>query len=442
VIKAVIKSATVLLTFCIALGMARADENYTSFRSLKKHFSLTNRLVYDFRSVGGDSDSDIYAYWNLRGRDLLSGKMEFYFSGRLHRDVDGTSSSLSDDLLVSVEDVDSYKKDQIYQLYIKLRDPKNRYMLKLGRQYVEDAGWLHMDGGLLKLYEKEKINGSIFLGKPVSYYSSSSDDWTTGYSLIMRPWNANKIRLTYVYYKDDYADQNDELYTFDMWQRFGEQIRAHGRLSFLDYDFENAGIDCFYVSPERFFDVLLTLNRWGSLNSGTRQYAPLSSVLGKRESYTVVTARSNFFLKPWLSISPGMSIRLVDESKKDDRNRQFTYYDITFNTVLNKQWTASVTGNYWDVSEGDSFFGITGEVDYHPSKRWSVAAGTAYLDYDYDSALADNSSELSPDVYTLYADIKYIINKSLSLRVKFELEDNSVESSDSVRIRTSLTARL
>jgi hypothetical protein len=408
---------------------------------LKKYISFENRLDYQYRSVGGDEDSDIYEYWNLRGRDLYDGVLDFYFSGRLSKDIDGTSDSAFDDSFVSGEGNDSAWQDQVYQLYATYNDPKHRFRLRLGRQYIDDVGWLHIDGGFLKLFEREKISGSLFFGQPVSYYNSGADNWAGGYALKLRLWKGNKIKLTYVRYEDDSTDEDDDLSTIDVWQRLGEHIRAHGHLSFLDDRFRMLGGDLFYVSPDGFFDLFFKVTRSGDLSKESNEYSPLSGVLGNREESTFLSLRGTFTIKSWLRVSPGISSRLVDESDRDDRNREFANYDLTFNVTPHEHWSTSLTGNYWSVSEDDNFFGLTGEIDYHPSKTWNFTVGTAYREYKYTAEISTSDNEISPDVYTLYASTKVNITKSMSIKVQLETESNSFESDNSVRLRTSLTTR-
>jgi hypothetical protein len=299
-----------------------------------------------------------------------------------------------------------------------------------------------MDGGFLRLYEKKEISGSIFLGKPVSYYSSTSDDWTAGYSINVLPWDGNKTRLSYVRYQDERASRNDDIETLDTWQRFGDQIRAHGRLSLLDHEFKMAGIDVFYIAPDGSYDLYVRLSRWDDLGNKSREYDSLTGILGNRKQFTLLSVQSTFIIKPWLSISPGISSRIVDESDQDNRNRQFENYICTFNVTANDNWDASVSINYWDVANSNQFFGLTGEVDYHRSKDWEVTVGTSYMAYEYHYDITDYTKELSPDAYTLYTNAKMRINDSITLKAELELEDNSYESENSIRFRTSLITRL
>jgi hypothetical protein len=409
--------------------------------SLKKHISLDNRLVYEYRSVGGEEDTDFYEYWNLRGRDFFSGRLDFYFSGRLHKDLDDTTQSVSDNPFAGITDRKRSWEDQVYQLYANLKVPKYGFGLRLGRQYIDDVGWLHVDGGLLRIYEKKKISGSVFLGRPVSYYSSVSDDFAGGYSVTARPWYGGRARLIYVYYNDDRGDVSNGKSDVDMWQRVGDRTRVHGNLSFIDSDFLAAGFDVFYTAQDGLYDVLVKLKRSGELGDESREYSPLFGILGKREEFTFLSARSNIFLKSWLTVSPGISLRRVDSSSQDYRNRQYENYDLTVNITHHKHFNTSLSGNYWNVSDSDSFTGLTGQVNYHPSKVWDVTVGTAYLAYEYHADTGSYTSETSPDAYTLFANTKIKLTKSIKLKVELESEDNSSKPDDYFRFRTSLITR-
>ncbi len=116
------RAAIVLLVVGAALlisSLAWAEDTEAaksgSFEWLS-NLSLETRLTYRFRSMGDDQDSDFYHHWFLRGRNFFDNWFDFYFSGRLHGDLDGSSSSQAYDLFAGVEDRDSDWQEQIYQL--------------------------------------------------------------------------------------------------------------------------------------------------------------------------------------------------------------------------------------------------------------------------------------------------------------------------------------
>jgi hypothetical protein len=226
-----------------------------------------------------------------------------------------------------------------------------------------------------------------------------------------------------------------------MWQRLGDRARVHGKLSFIDSDFDTLGLDVFYTAQDGLYDAFVQLKQSGELGDESREYSPLAGILGEREEYTLLSARSNIFVKSWLTVSPGISIRHVDGTGRDYRNRQYEKYDITVNLAHHKHFNTSLSGNYWNVSDSDSFTGLSGQVNYHPSKVWDVTAGTAYLAYEYHADSGTYTSEVSPDAYTFFANTKIKLTKSIKLKVELESEDNSYNPDDYFRFRTSLITR-
>ena len=423
---------------------------------LKKHISIENRATFRYKDMGGDKDADFDDYWYARGRNLFAGRLDTYFSGRLQIDLNSRSNSLANDLFTSVEDRESGWNDQVYQLYGDIHDVKKRFSLRFGRQYIIDAEALHIDGGLVNLFADEKFNLSLFYGQPVSYYSGTSDDWTGGTSISYRPWTGNRDRLTYIYYKNDSDSLDDNYFAFDVWQRIGTPFRTHGRLTVLDGDFHTGSLDFRYYGIENNFDGFLTASYWNGLSQESREFSPIFSVFGELEPYTYITTGFSWMLTPWLSVSPTLAGRFVDAADKNLANRDYRHYFLTFVLTPIQNWTYSISGNYWDVNDGDRFWGTTGEVKYRSPQDWDFALGTSYMDWQYsvisdftyslnysDLAVNDDgtATRISPDVYTVFTRIKYKLSDKFSLRIKGEIENNSVESATIYGIRTALVVR-
>ena len=191
---------------------------------LGEHFTLENRSSFYYRSTGSGRDSDFYDHLYLRGHDLCGKKLDFYFSGRAHKDLDGTSKSLANDYFVGVEDLKPRWEQQVYQLYADLHDKNHRFGLRLGRQYIEESEALHVDGVWVRLFETAAVSPRIFLGRPVSYYTGASDDWAGGISLLARPWQNNRTRLSYVRYEENSGAREDEHYALELWQRLDDEF--------------------------------------------------------------------------------------------------------------------------------------------------------------------------------------------------------------------------
>lgn len=410
------------------------------------------RAAYDYRSLGDYDDHDAYGFWHLRGRNLADQRVEIYTSGRLHSDLDGTTSDEFDPF-GSIEDGSSSEL-RLLQFYVDIHDRKNEKGLRYGRQYVDIADYIQMDGAQIRLFEQRAIGGRVFLGKPVSDYSSVSGDLFFGASLVGRPWRDNQSRFTYARYQDDSETANDDHFFLDVRQQLGEEVRARTYLSVMNEDIRMGGADLYYASlSDRVLDAVLGVQRWGDYQAGSRVYSPLVDILGDVEPYTTAYGRITTEVLPWFYLSPGAMVKQPDDS--DVTNRRFERYDLSFIFEPADDVSSSITLEYWDVEESDRFFGLSGDIRYRYRRLWELTLGAAYVDYTYlqladFSVLTDDNPvppiiqpldgtrvERSPDAFTYYLRGKWNITENTALRISGEIEDDSDEDDLGYRIRTS-----
>jgi hypothetical protein len=435
---------------------AWADEEATEAKASSATYSGSLRGTYDYRALGAYNDHDSYAYWYFRGRNLSDKRLDVYTSGRFHYDLDGTGDSYSDDPFVSLEDTSLKDSVRVLQLFVDVHDQQNNVTLRGGRQYVDIADYIQMDGLQAMLYESGRFGGRVFFGLPVSYYSSVSRDLFGGASLIGRPWSGNSTRATFARYEDDSVSAADNHYFFDMKQQLGEEVRARGYLSLMNGDVRMGGADMFYMSvSEKVFDAALGIRRWGDYEANTRVYSPLYDVLGEQEPYTVAYGRFTTQVLPLFYLSPGAMLRRPDESNAS--NYGYERYDLDFIFEPSKALNASVALEYWNVEDNDSFFGLSGNIRYRHRNRWEASLGAAYVDYTYgrytDFSLVDGGGsivvgadgtriEVSPYAFTYFLRGRWNVTDHLALRISGEIEDDSDETDLGYRIRTSLEVRL
>ncbi len=440
----------------LVLWPAAAEEQAKAEKESKVEYSGSLRTTYDYRGLGSYADQDAQVFWYLRGRDLADERVDIYTSGRLHSDLDGTSASY--DPFGSISD-DSQSDIRLLQLYIDLHDRKREKALRIGRQYVDVADYIQMDGLQGQLFEKQKLGGRVFLGQPVSDYTSVSGDIFFGASLVGRPWKGNRTRATYARYEDDDESAEDDHYFLDMHQHVAEDLRTRAYLSVMNGDVRMGGADLFYIShTDKVFDAVLGIRRWGEYAADTRAYSPLVQVLADQEPYTTAHGRCTAQVLPWFYLSPGVMVRRSDDS--DFTNRRFERHDLNFIFEPMDDLSASVALEYWDVEEGDRFWGLSGDIRYRHRKLWEVSAGAAFLDYTYlqlsdTSVFTDddvfppvitpldgNRVERSPFAFTYFLKAKWNISKNMILRLSGELEDDSTEEHVGYRVRTSFEVRL
>jgi hypothetical protein len=415
-------------------------------------FSGSVRAAYDYRSMGGHDDQDAYGYWHLRGRNLADKHVEIYTSGRVHSDLDGTSSDY-DDPFRSIDD-DSDDDLRLLQFYVDIHDRKNQKGARLGRQYVDVADYIQMDGAQIRLFEQRAIGGRVFLGKPVSDYSSVSGDLFLGASLVGRPWQGNRSRFTYARYEDDSESANDDHFFLDVKQQLGEEVRGRTYLSVMNGDVRLGGADLYYASlSDRVLDAVLGVQRWGDYEAGSRVYSPLVDILGDVEPYTTAYGRITTEVLPWFYLSPGAMVKQPDDS--DVTNRRFERYDLNFIFEPADGLSTSFALEYWDVDKGDHFFGLSGDIRYRYRKLWELSLGAAYVEYTQSQLtelsvytnddpspaiilpLDGSRVERSPDAYTYYLRGRWNITEKTALRISGEIEDDSYEDDLSYRVRTS-----
>lgn len=419
--------------------------------------SLRLRANYDYKKLGDDEDNDLYLYFYGSGRALWQGKLDFYTSMRQHTDYDTpVKSSLADDPLLDLDDVKSVSDDRIMQMYVDVHTVDKVYAFRGGRQYIEVADYLQLDGGQLMIRDDREFGGRVYFGHPVSYYTSVSGDYAGGLSFAGRPWDGNQSRLTLARYFDDSQDDYDQDYFVDIRQNVSDLSGARTRLSILNDEFRMAQVDMFYFSEDGETDFTLGGSYWGSFDAKTRVYSPLYATLGEQDPYTYLYARLNKEMIPSWIISPGASIRLAEESDSEYSNRDYSNYDIALIFSPNRAFNASVSLEYWEVNPYDSFWGLSGDIRYRKGRIWEIAGGATYAQYKYDTysdfsytvsggqtVFSDNGTimEESPYVKTYFIRGRWRLSKALTLRGQFDIEDNDVESDLAYRARASIEVR-
>ena len=328
--------------------------------------------------------------------------------------------------------------------------------LRLGRQYVDIADYIQMDGVQAMIFENRQLGGRVFLGQPVSYYSSISGDVFGGVSVVGRPFEGNRSRATYARYDDDSESAADDHFYFDVQQQVVEELRARAYLSVMNEDLRMGGMDLYYMSlSEEVFDAVVGMRRWGDYDADSRVYSPLVHVLGDLEPYTTAYGRFTTQIHPQFYLSPGLFLRYPDKSNATNRRYERLDLNLIYEPV--DALSASVALEYWNVEEDDEFFGISGDIRYRHQGLWELSLGAAYVDYTYlqlpdFSLTADGGStivgedgvrkEVSPHVFTYYLRGRWNFSKTLALHLSGELEDDSDEDDFGYRIRTSLEVKL
>ena len=443
-----------LLTLAL-IARAGCAEGPAGGAAAVPHYEGSVRTEYDIRSQGDQKDSDLYETWYGGARDLMRGCLDIYVSGRSHQDLDYTSSAtLADDMFRGPDD--SATQDRLLQAYADAHDRSDTVRVKAGRQYIDSADFLHLDGAQASLFEKQWMGVGGYYGNPVSYYSSLSGDHAGGVWLTGRPWTGNRSKVTYARY-DDHDGEHDQNYYLESQQEVTESARLSGSLSYLNDSFRMARGDLYYLVPDGETAFYGGASRWGSFDARTRAYSPLYDVLGDQAPATYAYAKVSQQVWKYFMVTPGVSSRFSEGDRHDYANRNYNDYDLTLTCEPNKKISASVAVDYWDLSDGDSFLGLSGEVRYRRAKLWEVAVGSSYANYTYNS-FSDISYTLNggqtmfsqdgtisvenPSSYTYFVRMKWALTRRLILRLQGDIEDDSTSSDLGYWARASIEVKL
>ena len=444
----------IVACFVLSPLVVVAEPTPAASYQVKPRYEGRIRMEYDYRAEGSSHDADLTEYWYGSARDLENGRLDFYASGRLHTDLDG--SSVEDGTFRSTDDARGVTKNRLLQAYGDVHDPKGEMKLRLGRQYIDVADYLQVDGGQATFFENGPLGGRLYFGAPVSYYSSVSGDLAGGVSIVGRPWTGNSTRFTWADYYDDSESGSDQNYFIDLQQEVTDSVRTRGQLSVLNDKFRMAQLDGSYFAPDGNTDLHIGGSRWGEFDAKTRAYSPLYNQYGKQQPYSYLYSRVSYAFSPKWLLSPGVAARFADSGDQGFSNRDYRDYDLTLTYEPIKAVSSSVSLQYWDVDGGDSFLGLSGEVRYRYRRIWEVSAGSAYVDYSYQS-YSDISysinggqtyfredgtvTEKSPFSLTYFLRSKWNITRKLTLRFQGDIEDRKDAPDLSYRARGSVEVR-
>lgn len=434
---------------------APADE--PSPGQIKSRLSLRIRTEYEYRKSGDYTDNDLNTRVYAQGSDLYNGRLDLYASLRFYNDLDKPDTfSFADDPYTSVSDADGVDENRLMQLYADVHSRDKVAALRVGRQYVEIADFLHLDGAQILYNEKGALGGRVYYGQPVSYYTSVSGDEAGGISLIGRPWEGASLRATAGRYDDDSEDAADDHYFLDLRQQLTETMRARGQLSILNDEYRMGRLDTYYYSPDGVTDVSLGASYWGSFDARTRAYSPLYNALGEQDPYTYTYIRITRQIADHWYVSPGAAWRMLKDGDSTQNNRDYQKYDLALIYEPTRSLSASLSLEHWSVEDSDSFVGVSGDVRYRHGRDWEVSAGASYAEYNYDTysdlsysvsdgqvVFTDNGTviEESPFVYTYFIRTKCKLGKHLTLRAQGDIEDDDTAEDLAYRFRGSVEVR-
>ena len=440
----------------------------------------------------GGSDLDFSQYLRLEADPPKKPKLHLRGALWLHQDLlsdEGKSSTLRDINDASSSDVQA----RLLYLYADFDDALgDQSVLRIGRQRIQEgATYNRIDG----LYLKKRISNVemyAFLGARASVYRDTSDDLVLGGGLAYLPTPQTRIALDGYYAEESRyglstrkdlspfsgytryiaSEINDSKVTLSFWHSFGANTRLFGRIGMLGSDLDELSLNLNGFIPR--LNLLYDVNYrqlFNTTGDTTADLSPYYQVLGQyREHQTLYVALHRPITKK-ITLSLEGEVRNSENDDFYSGNRDYQRVGTVLDVDdLYKGFGVTTSLEYWNVSEGEGSWTITGEVN-RTWKNLEWRAGVDFvrykdrvIDYDRRAALVDaavvaivpgiypgfswftqrNSTRIldtRENVYSLFTELDWEFREDQTFYAKFSFEEDDGPDSPYWRTRAGYRIR-
>jgi hypothetical protein len=395
------------------------------------------RMRSRWTADGDDDDTDVYGVVGLTFDPGAQKGWSFHMLGRTVWSVDSQSP---DSVFYSEQDTHSSDvTGDLYTAYVDMSLLDDFRRARFGRVLIyETPESIHFDGAQFETIPVGPTGFSIgaYGGSSVHLTESwPSDEWLAGAYATFKPWEQGTMRLDFMHFEDDdrIGNGDNDLITLGLNHRLMEDLRLEGQYSTLDGDPRDMRLKGFLVVPEQMLTVRVSyfqqfereLNFASELN-------PFYNFLNVSEPFDQAQINFTKSFDETLDLVGGIDSRRVESQGDIGRfNREFDRYFLTASMpdLLPMSTTLGLTGEVWDSPQNDiSTWGLDLTSKLEDGAKASV--GSYYSLYKY---YLDVSAERE-DVRTYYGEYKRDLSESSSFKVRYEYEDESVDSFHSVKL--------
>lgn len=425
------------------------------------------------------SDIDLHQSLQLRLLPPKHPKVSVHGSLWLTEDLDGDASGSS-----ALYDIDNaYGSDiraRLLSLYVQVKEVMGGAQLRVGRQRILDGPLYNRIDGIHLKWNKASWDAYVYGGARASLYEDAHNDLALGMGVGYRPFASTRLGFDF-FYGDEHRDPEDEVRArgfaqflglryprrvvseldgqiigLSIHQRFGQHHWMNAQLLIEDATADEIQIDFAGYFPR--LDVSYHLNYRQQLERVSDQVGALSGyyrVLGAQEEY------QHLHLALQRPLSEKWALALEgdwhDSDADDGYSANRDYW--RFATVVSAEDLAkgidlSVALEWWEVTDGEGAWVITGEVgrewerfdlafgadyeqyrnefaEYNPLPQWIRQAGVIFLPGVFAGfapgvRLFDEVRvETREEIYSAYlrGRWRFAASQSLSARVTYEQDD-------------------
>jgi len=420
---------------------------------------LYEQLQYEHAS-GEASDDDLDSRTGVL-LDAMRGEKGWHvrLNAMLHWDMAGESGP-DDPLRDFWDQYDGDAQGRLYEAYVDLPrfGTDDMFLLRAGRQYLEEEVFLQFDGGRLDIDLGGSVDGlnfSVIGGVPVYFPEESrGGDWLVGVVARGKIGSKARGRISYYHVSQNFEGVNDpvvdpgsqaffvpagqvddDLLAFSLWVDLRENLKFYGLFDFLEWDPNELQLQLRWFSEDTRWTVTAQYDQlFERLVNVANEISPYVPLLGAYEPFLLASLRANY--RPdddWVFVA-GVSYRtLEDDTDEGTFNHEYWQYQASATRLglMLEKLDATLTMNGYTSDAGPDTFALTGNVDYRVNAKVSVAGG---IDYAYYKYIVQQGTERD-NVWTYYVNVEW------EIRPKMELDAGISVDVDDLFTYTQLTLR-
>ena len=438
-----IAMATLLPCHMWAIDTSDAYKDTSQTKNTPKIYSLqgyiSTKYVFRTTHISGErvSDHDLYEQMRFDLTMPQEERYEFHFFATAREDVDGDQDSK---YYFPFEDIGNtlYSSSTGY-LYEAHFDMNHLFpyltQIRVGRQASNRDEPFFFDGLAADIEASRKLNLTVYGGVAVHFYEIDHDwgtDSLSGIAIDYSPFEITSLSLDYLYVHDKRnlfsdSDQDDQLISFKVWQRFYSFLKAMTRLRYVNDEARDIKVRVVNTFIEA--DTELSVSYFRQLNTQkelSNEFSSYYDVLGESFPYHSFDLKVRKLFGPHYALDIGYFQRELIGSREESAfnrgyKRIFTILDM--NDILYDGLSFSLIGEYWKTNEKE--FNSAGlDIGYKFSngiKGAKINGGTYYSLYKYDYYIERGERD---EVQTYYVKGNFPVSRHFSANGSYEYEDS------------------
>jgi len=326
----------------------------------------------------------------------------------------------------------------VYQLSSKISFFQETGSLEIGRQFVDNAFNIHIDGlSYIHKFVNNNAQLCMYAGMPVHYYDDVifTDSTQAGASikLYLKPYSTLNLAYQYLKEKPDCFENGSSEEIHQVAISFNQYIQKIGKFNFSGTTIDDR-LDHINASLYMFFEqVGLTANMNCKYQFEIIDERPISEsflvdVSKPVMPYYYVDFNFSKSTHPYpIDFYAGLAIRKLENKDQEmDFNHSFVheYVGLIVNDILSLDIILQLKAEIWqETGEGKNDF-ITGgyDITYTPDDQWCLKTGLDYSLYRYDYYMDLNEKD---HIYTIYTEMlrKKWMNTDIKFRYNLDMYD-------------------